>query len=382
MTELRRLFSGFQIKDVTLKNRVTVAPMYVGYANPDGSVSDLTLDHYREMAASGAAMVVVEHTAVDSSGLGSPFMLRIDDDRYLPGMSRLAETIRHEGAVAFLQINHVGRYAFTPERWAPSPYPTGGVIPGEMSISQIDHLVDAYGKAARRVKDAGFDGVEVHGGMGYLLAQFLSPRTNQRTDNYGGSLGNRMRFPLRVVERVMATVGDKFPVGYRFMADEEQPEGLHPEESTVYAKELARCGIAYLSVIAGTHDAYSFPEFIRKTREEGFMAGWAEIIKRAVPDTPVITAGRIHSPDLAERILSEGKADLIALARVLFADPLWPKKAAGIVAGEIVHCEPRCSLCSKRAQSGKPLYCSQWPKARRVAFLTRVGERPDEADPS
>lgn len=374
------LASSFRIKSLSLSNRITMAPLYLGYAGADGAVSDLMLDHYGEMAASGAALIVVEHTAVHASGLGSPFMLRADDDRYLPSLSRLAEVIKAQGGLAFLQINHTGRYAFGADRLAPSPFPTGDVIPKEMSLGQIDEIAQAYCLAALRAKQAGFDGVELHGGMGYLLVQFLSPRTNQRKDGYGGMLENRMRFPLDVVQRVLSAVGASFPVGYRFLAEEEHPDGLHPDETTVYAKELLRRGIAYLSVVAGTYDSYALPEYAEKRKQEGYMVQWAALIKQEVPDMPVITAGRIQSPGLAERILNKGQADLIGLARVLLADPLWPKKAMGLISEPIVSCEPNCSLCQRRIARGKPACCSQWNKGKTDAFAVKVGEHVGEME--
>lgn len=374
------LSSSFQIKSLSLSNRITMAPLYLGYAAPDGTVSNLILDHYTEMAGSGAALIVVEHTAVHPSGLGSPFMLRADDDRFIPGLSRLAEVIKARGALAFLQINHTGRYTFGPDRLAPSPFPTWDVTPKEMSPDQIREIAQGYAAAALRGKQAGFDGVELHGGMGYLLVQFLSPRTNQRTDRYGGTLENRMRFPLDVVERVLSAVGDSFPIGYRFMAEEEHPDGLHPDETTLYAKELARRGVAYLSVVAGTYDSYAIPEYAEKRKQEGYMTQWAALIKQAVPNMPVITAGRIQSPAFAEGILNDGKADLIGLARVLLADPLWPKKALGVISGPIVPCEANCSLCQRRIARGKPAYCSQWTKEKKEAFAAKVGEHVAETE--
>ncbi|MEJ2718442.1 MAG: NADH:flavin oxidoreductase [Deltaproteobacteria bacterium] len=368
------LSSSFQIKSLSLSNRITMAPLYLGYAGADGAVSDLMLDHYREMAGSGAALIVVEHTAVHASGLGSPFMLRADDDRYIPGLSRLAEVIKGQGALAFLQINHTGRYAFGPDRLAPSSFRAGDVVAREMSLDQIQEIAEGYAAAALRVKQAGFDGVELHGGMGYLLVQFLSPRTNQRTDGYGGRLENRMRFPLDVVERVFSKVGDGFPVGYRFLAEEEHPDGLHPDETTVYAEALVRRGVAYLSVVAGTYDSYALPEYAEKRKQQGYMTHWAALVKQDVPNIPVITAGRIQTPEFAGEILNKGKADLIGLARVLLADPLWPKKALGVISEPIVTCEPNCSLCQRRTARGKPAFCSQWNAETKEAFATKVGE--------
>jgi len=368
------LFSPFKLAGLQLKNRITMAPLFLGYAHADGTVSPLLLEHYRAMAMSGAAMIVVENAAVHPSGLGSPFVLRIDEDRYLSGLSTLAKTIQKEGALAVLQINHAGRYAVTPERIAPSPVRTGDVVPREMTVEEIHLMAEAYASAARRVREAGFDGVEIHGGTGYLLVQFLSQRTNMRTDEFGGNLENRRRFPLMVVDAVRAAVGSHYPVGYRFLADEWLPEGLHPTETFFLATELEKRRLAYLSVMAGTYDSFFLPDYLERERNEGYMAHFAGIIKAVVPHTPIIAAGRIQTPATAVKILKEGAADLIGLARVLFADPLWVKKAAGIVEKPVNSCEATCSLCMKRVMSGKPAFCARWEKTIREAFLARLNE--------
>jgi 2,4-dienoyl-CoA reductase-like NADH-dependent reductase (Old Yellow Enzyme family) len=374
------LLSPLSLKNLTLKNRITMAPLFLGYANPDGTVNSLILDHYQEMAASGAAMIVVENAAVDPRGMGSPFTLRVDEERFLPGLSGLAKTIHQQGALAFLQINHAGRYAYGTDKIAPFPFETYHVVPREMTPGDMDQVTQAFVTGALRVKEAGFDGVELHGGTGYLLVQFLSPRTNRRTDAYGGSLENRMRFPLQVVEAVMAAVGPDFPVGYRFLADEWLPDGLHTEETTLYARELEKREVAYLSVMAGTYDSFFLPENLKVEKEEGYMASFAGRIREIVTKTPVIAAGRIQTPETAERILQEGKADLIGLARVLLADPLWPKKAEGLNKEAMVACEPTCSLCLKRVMGGKPAFCSHWKKEKQQNFLARIGEKPGDAE--
>ena len=379
MTDFTKLFSTFKVKGLILKNRITMTPLYLGYANPDGTVSNLILEHYAEMASSGAALIVVENSSVDTSGSGSPFTLRIDDDRFIPGLSKLARAIHENDALAFLQINHAGRYAFMPDKLTPSALKIGDSETKEMSAADIDHVVESFAHGARRVREAGFDGVEIHGGTGYLIVQFLSPRTNHRNDEYGGALENRMRFPLRVVDEVISAVGHDFPVGYRFLADEELPDGLHVDETSALAKELEKREVAYLSVMAGTYDAFILPEYIEKEKKEAYMAHYAGEIKKAAPQTPVIAAGRIKRPETAERLIEEGTADLIGLARVLLADPLWPQKSAGLVMEPIVDCEPTCSLCMKRIMSGRPAFCSQWDKKRREEFLSKIGEKPEEA---
>ena len=374
------IFTSFRIQGLTLKNRITMTPLYLGYANSDGTVSQLTIDHYTEMASSGAALVVVEHTMVHPSGIATPNSLRVDDDRYIPGLSELARVIQEKGAIAFLQINHCGRYAFVaPEKWTPSPIRVGEAMTKEMTREQIDQAVQSYAAAAKRVREAGFDGVEIHGGMAYLIVQFLSPRTNHRTDLYGGSIENRMRFPLAVFDAVKAAVGDDFPVGYRFSADEEVPDGLHPEQTAGLAQELEKRGAAYLSVMAGSYDAYSLSEYREKEKKEAYMAHYAGEIKRAASKTPIITAGRIKTPETADKILREGTADLIGLARVLLADPLWPQKAKGEVSEPIVECDPNCSFCMKRTGSGKPAFCARWEKTHRQAFLAKVGETLEDS---
>jgi 2,4-dienoyl-CoA reductase-like NADH-dependent reductase (Old Yellow Enzyme family) len=369
------LFTPLTVQNLTLANRITMAPLYLGYANRDGTVSELTREHYAAMARSGAALIVVENAAVHPTGLGSPLTLRIDSDNFAAGLASVAEIIHKEGALAFQQINHAGRYAFGTHKVAPSPVKAGDVVPKEMSPGDIAEIVQAFGEAAGRTKAAGFDGVELHGGTGYLLSQFLSPRTNVRSDVYGGTPQNRMRFLLEVFDAVREKVGSGYPIGYRFLADELMPGGLTIEETEKFALELAKKGVAYISVMVGTHESFQMSPYVDMEKKEGYMAEFAQRIKKIVPHIPVVTAGRIQSPETAEAILNEGKADMIGLARVLFADPLWPKKAQGLITEPIVPCTPACSLCSMRVMKGKPPFCSQWPKEVRDAFLLRIGEK-------
>ena len=234
------LFSPFLMKGLSLKNRIIMVPLYTGYANTDGTVSTLLLDHYRRMAASGVALIVVENAVVDLKGAGTPFTLRVDDDSFIPGLARLAKTIKDKGAFAFQQINHAGKFAYVAEKAVPSPVQFGETVVKQMTLDEIESTVEAFAAAAKRVKKAGFDGVEIHGGTSYLLVQFLSARTNKRIDAYGGPIENRMRFPLRVIDAVIEEVGQYYPVGYRFQADEGLPDGLHPEETNILAMELER----------------------------------------------------------------------------------------------------------------------------------------------
>ena len=182
-----------------------------------------------------------------------------------------------------------------------------------------------------------------------------------------------MRFPLEVLAAVRAEVGPDFPIGYRFLADECVPGGLTLADTVPFAQELARAGIDYLSVMIGCYDAFGQLEYQAADAKEGFMAPFAQEIKRAVEGIPIVVAGRIQSPERAEALLREGQADLVGLARVLFADPLWPRKARGGAMGPITACLPGCMICNRRIMAQKPAYCGQWPKERRDRFLERIG---------
>jgi NADPH2 dehydrogenase len=356
----QNLFSPLKIGQFNLKNRITMAPLYLGYAAEGGMVSRLLLDHYREMAKSGVALVVVENATVDHpEGSGSNRTIRADTDGNLAGLARLAETIKGEGALACLQINHAGRFAGYAQPVAPSAVETFGRFPKGLSEKDIGEIVDRFANSALRVKRAGFDMVELHGGTGYLLAQFVSPRTNKRDDEYGGSLKNRQRFPLQVLSAVKDAVGD-FPVGYRFLADEWLPHGLKLEESTKFARSLASAGVAYISVMGGTYESFFLPEIVERCKNKGYMVDLAAAVKTEV-DVPVITAGRVDTGELAEQIIAGGKADLIGLARVLWTDPKWPDKVEQGKEHEILHCDPECDTCTQLVTKGKPAFCVRWP---------------------
>ena len=375
MTKL--LFEPFRIDQLLLANRIVGLPMYLAYPDPDHLVNDLVLDYYAEMAASGVGMVVVENATVEPRGLCNPRTLLTGDDsrddRFLPGLTQLAAAIKRGGAKAVLQIHHAGRYAKRPDRVAPSAVKTWGFVPKVMDLADIERTITAFADGARRAQRAGFDAVELHGGTGYLLSQFLAARTNSREDAYGGDLERRMRFPLEVVAAVRASVDTGFPVGYRFLADEYLPDGLTLADTIPFARKLAQTGVAYLSVMAGGYDSFSLPGYLEDDRKEGFMVPFAHAIKQALPGMPVIAAGRLQSPDTAEAVLRAGSADLVGLGRVLFADPLWPRKARGEVAEPIEPCQPGCVLCNRRIIEQKPAYCARWPEERRQQFLGRVG---------
>jgi 2,4-dienoyl-CoA reductase (NADPH2) len=357
----KSLFSKISVHGLTFKNRLTMAPLYLGYAGEGGTVSDMLLAHYRLMAQSGVAMVVVENSTVDHpTGSGSNRTLRADTDDNLDGLAQLAASIKNEGALSCLQVNHAGRFAqLAQEPVAPSAVATFGRIPRAIKEPEIASLIEKYADACLRAKNAGFDMVELHGGTGYLLAQFISPRTNRRTDHYGGSLENRQRFALQVLSRVKDAVKG-FPIGYRFMADEWLQDGLKLEESKKFAANLAQAGVAYISVMGGTYESFTLPEIVNLSRQRGYMLDLAAEIRMAA-GVPVVAAGRMATGALAEDAISRGKTDLIGLARVLWADPQWPKKVRDGRETDIVHCDPDCGdACMQMVMKGRPAFCVAW----------------------
>ena len=390
------LFTPYRVSNLTFKNRLTMAPMFWGYANEDGSVSQTLIDCYREIALGGVAMIVVANAVVDRSSIMASRVLRVDKDRFIPGLAKLAKVIKTSGAVACLQINHAGRWAKVNKPLSPSPVTMQ--VPHELSkldgigmalsdsyhrrlvnsfvfallrcrhsmtLEQMRYVQTCYGEAALRARKAGFDMVELHGATGYLLAQFLSPRLNTRSDGYGGSLENRMRFPLEVVETVREFAGKDFPMGYRFLADEWLAGGLHIREAKIFAKNLEELGIAYISVTAGSHESFFLPHVMNQARKEAYVAGLAAEMREVVSSTPVIATGRIVRPALAEEILRDNKADLIGLARVLFADPLWPNKVFEGREKDIHFCRC-CNECVLCVIKDEPVMCSRWNKFKRA----------------
>ena len=358
------LFKPMKLNGLRLKNRMTMAPLFLGYAGAGGTVSALLLQHYELMARSGAAMIVVENASITPGGSGGPRTLRCDHNRYLSGLEKLATVIKNQKSVACLQLNHAGRFGHVPEPVSASAVAAFGRTPRALLKKEMVPIARQFANAAVRAQKAGFDLVELHGGTGYLLAQFVSPRTNKRDDEYGGSLANRIRFPLEVLKRVQDQVGN-FPVGYRFLAEEWMPDGLQLKESIVLAQALADNGVAYISAMGGTYESFHLPEIVKKSRKPGYMVPLAAAVKKKVP-VPVIAAGRISTPARAESILTQGKADLIGLARVLWVDPQWPQKARSGEDRSILYCSPKCDACMQLVMQGKPAFCPRWSKEKRT----------------
>lgn len=241
-------------------------------------------------------------------------------------------------------------------------------MPRAMTEADMDQVVADFVESAETAKQAGFDGVELHGGTGYLLASFLSPRTNLRGDHYGGRMENRVRFPLRVGTAVREKVKD-FPIGYRFMAREYVDKGLSLADGAAAAELLVKgFNPAYLSVTAGTYECFALLAQGKQKAPHGFMLEEAGTIKKTVPQTAVIAAGQLQTKDVCEKALKDGITDAIGLGRVLFADENWFHKIEGNMTEPVRTCV-QCDNCMRQVTRGKPAFCARWSKEEKEENL-------------
>ena len=338
------MFTEGRIGNLKVPNRLVMAPVDTNFADYEGKVSEKMLAYYGMRAGGGIGMIIVENSQVEGPrGKNTIRQLCVSDDRFIPGLKRLAFAIHKHQVPAVLQLHHAGRQTTREitgglQPVAPSPIPCKNLKekPRALTIEEIEQIEDRFAKAAVRAKTAGFDGVEIHGAHGYLIGQFMSPYTNRRTDIYGGSFEGRMRFPLRIIEKVRAAVGDDYPILFRLSADEFVKGGITLEESRKIAKRLEEAGVDALDVSAGIYESL-FTILEPMTYEEGWRVYLARELKKMV-SIPVITVGNIRYPQTVEEILSRGDADFVAMGRALIADPEWPKKAREGREEEIRYC--------------------------------------------
>lgn len=322
------LLTPLSFSGLNLRNRIVMPPMWSGQARPDGAVTDKIIDYHRVRAAAGCGLVIVEHSFVVPPGRHTATQMGAHTDEMIEGLSRLASAIRAEGAAAALQLSHAGSRASSAvlgmKPVAPSavrhPYEPAGDIPDELTRRQIRETVTAFGEAATRAREAGFSAVEIHAAHGFLLSEFLSPLTNRRQDEYGGGVEGRSRIHLEVLEEVRRCVGPGFPVFVRLGAHDETAGGLELEESREVAVRLAASGADLIDISGGLQGSRGVG------RMPGYFVPYAAAIKAAVP-IPVIVTGGICEPFAADRIVREGKADLVGIGRAMLEDPEWASKA-------------------------------------------------------
>ncbi|WP_246944780.1 NADPH dehydrogenase NamA [Bacillus pinisoli] len=317
------LFSPYQIKNVTLKNRIVMSPMCMYSShNEDGKVENWHLTHYVSRAVGGVGLIMVEATAVTPQGRISSGDLGIWDDEHIPGLSNLVSMIKEQGAATSIQIAHAGRKATVAgEIHAPSALAFNEKMktPKEMTVAEIKETVQAFKDGANRAKQAGFDIIELHGAHGYLINEFLSPLTNKREDEYGGSPERRYQFLREIIEAVKE-VWDG-PLFVRVSANDYHPEGLTPEDYITYASWMKEQGVDLVDVSSGAVVPAPINVF------PGYQIRFSETIKHGA-NIPTGVVGLITTGIQAEEILQNNRGDLIFIARELLRDPYWPRTAA------------------------------------------------------
>ena len=321
-----RLLDPLKVESLELRNRIVMPPMATGLAGTHGEVTKKLIDHY-VMRAEGLGLLIIEHSYVTLGGKLSPRQLGIYDDKLIPGLARLVDAVHNIGTPLTIQINHAGRKTTSKvcgvQPVAPSPIASAEEeeIPRELEKNEIETLVVGFSQAAQRAVEAGFDAVEVHGAHGFLLNQFVSPLSNKRSDEYGGSLENRMRFPLQIIAEIKEKIGGGFPLFYRLGADDMMLGGLTLAESKIIAQRLVKAGVHVVDVSGGMCGSRPL-----SLTGPGYFVPLAEAIKQAV-NVPVIGVGGITTPEFADEIIRKKRADLVAVGRALLADPKWAVKA-------------------------------------------------------
>jgi len=352
MKELKMLFSPIRIGTMELRNRIVQAPMYVQMSEADGSITEREVAYHAARAKGGFSLIRPGVVSVHPLGYDLPGCPALSDDKYIPGWEKLAKAVHAYGAKLAPQLQHTGNKAIPeligaqPLGPSPSSYPISPGIPlaqadtpiaREVTEEEIEEIIEAYGEAARRARDAGCDAVEVHGGHGYQLAQFMSPAENRRTDSYGGGIEGRLKFPLGVIRRIRNKIGN-FPIIFRISGNEMMPGGRGIEETQLIAWLLEDAGVDCIDVSRGSI-AHSMQWIVAPggTPPATWVTQDTWLIKQVV-NVPVVAVGRITDPHMAEFILETGKADLIGLGRASLADPELPNKAAAGNFDAIRHC--------------------------------------------
>ncbi len=337
-----------QIGSLELKNRMIMPAMGSRHGTSDGKVNEELIEYYAARARGGFGLIIVEFTCIDPVGRALPGQLMADTDECIEGFQLLTKRIHEEGGKVFLQLQHSGRQTvsyFTgsqPVAPSPIPCPVNKELPKELTIEEIQIIIEKFGDAALRAKKAGFDGVEIHGAHGYLPAQFMSSYSNKRLDEYGGDIIGRAKFSMEVIENIKRKCGNDFPISFRISADERVDNGRKPEETAIIAKYLEAAGADAIHVSTGVYASMRYMVAPANV-PNGFNLEDTKVIKKSVK-VPIIAVGRINDPSLADHIIEEGIADYVALGRASLADPEFPKK---VVEGRVDEISP-CVGCLTR----------------------------------
>jgi 2,4-dienoyl-CoA reductase-like NADH-dependent reductase (Old Yellow Enzyme family)/thioredoxin reductase len=338
------LFSPLRIGEIVLKNRFVMAPMGVCLASETGSVTPQLIDFYRERARGGVALILVGGGQV--SDRRPPGLLNLDDDSMIPNLNDLAEAVQQEGARIGIQLNFSDH--FLPDHLKRTP--------DNLTVEEIENIIQSFVKAASRVQEAGFDLVEFHGAHGYLISQFFSPLSNHRQDRYGGDIQKRRAFALEILQRARSKVGSRFPILFRINGSDFQEGGTEIEAAVQNARALEKAGVDGLDVSGGRRpltDQYTMQPM---GRPRGTLVAFAAAIKKETK-VPVLAVGKIDA-SLASKIIEEGQADLVSMGRALIADPELPRKLEEGGGTKIRSCI-YCNYCiTQRTRLKKRIRCS------------------------
>ncbi|MFW6216914.1 MAG: FAD-dependent oxidoreductase [Desulfohalobiaceae bacterium] len=360
------LFRPIKIGNLDVKNRIYLPAMHLNMAE-DFQATDKICAFYQERAKGGAGMICVGFATVDQMS-GSTLNIGAHKDEFIPGLSRLAQSIQQEGARAAVQLNHAGRYNFSffmdgKQPVAPSPLASQMTreTPRELGTGEVREVVESFAAAASRVKQAGFDAVEVLAGTGYLVSEFLSPLTNQRADQYGGSEENRMRFALEIMQAIKQAAGSDFPLIVRMNGNDLMQGGMGRQELQRFALALVeQARVDALCVNVGWHEA-KVPQITSAVPRGAFAYLAREIKEKAM--VPVIASHRINDPWIARELISSHVCDMTAMGRALLADPYLPRKAKEGREQEIVHCIACGQGCLDNIFQLKSVECLCNPRA-------------------
>lgn len=317
-----RLFDPIRLGSLQLRNRIVMPPMATEYSTAEGMVSDKLIVHYAERAQV-LGLLVVEHTYVATEGKLSQHQLGGYSDKLVPGLKKIADAVHLQETPIALQVTHGGgacvREICGVQPVAPSSVmmPRSTEVPRELSRTELQGVINRFSDAAQRAAEAGFDAVEIHGAHGFLLSQFLSPLTNNRNDEYGGPLENRVRLAVEVIHEIRDRLGSNYPLLYRLGAEDQLPNGLTLKEGIQAAKIIAEAGIDVIDVSGGLRGSQS-----SKITGPGYFVPQAAAVKKAAK-VPVIGVGGIKTTQEADAIIQSRKVDLVAVGRAILRDPKW-----------------------------------------------------------
>lgn len=361
MVGFAKLFQAGRIGKLDLKNRIIFPPMVTRYVSEDGRVSQKMLGYYGERSRGGCALIFVEASYPRSGGYRGRVYL--DNDEVIPGLRELVNVIHNGGAKAGIEINpHRGRAdEVDPASASEAVHPKTGVKARALGSADIRILIDEFGEGARRAKEAGFDVIMIHGASGYLVSEFLSPRTNKRADEYGGDVKRRARLALELVAAVRKKTDFDYPLIFRMTADEKLEGGFGVMDAIIVSKLLEEAGVDAIDIVSGVAETFCWV-IPYMYMPHGCNADLSQAIKKAVK-IPISVAGNITDPCLAEEILNEEKADFVGFGRALIADPQFPNKARDGKSAEIRKCL-RCCRCIESLflpPPGGPMVCTVNP---------------------